>query len=193
MTSNDGAALGAEAARRLARLGSIRIKPGLTEDEFAAAERTFGIEFADDHRAFLAAGLPTGRGWPDWRGGEEDVLRDLLTWPVEGVLFDVEHNDFWYAGWPARPGDPAGRLALAETLLADVPQLIPVCGHRYLAPGRGSWGHPVLSIYQTDIVYYGTDLVDYLYQDFGAGPGAHREDPAWQPRATVPFWRDLVT
>jgi hypothetical protein len=40
---------------------------GLTDAEFDAVEHEFGFTFAPDHRAFLAAGMPTGRGWPDWR------------------------------------------------------------------------------------------------------------------------------
>jgi hypothetical protein len=47
--------------------------------------------------------------------------------------------------------------------------MIPVCSHRYLPAGRGTYGHPVLSIYQTDIIIYGTDLADYINQE----PGRH--------------------
>ena len=39
--------------------------------------------------------------------------------------------------------------------------------HRYLPAGRGNYGHPVLSIYQTDIIVYGTDLADYIDNEFG--------------------------
>lgn len=45
--------------------------------------------------------------------------------------------------------------------------MIPIYGHRYLPAGRGTHGHPVLSIYQTDIIVYGTDLADYINNDFG--------------------------
>jgi hypothetical protein len=50
-----------EAARRLARISCCEIGPGLTESEFARIEQEHGFEFADDHRAFLAAGLPLNR------------------------------------------------------------------------------------------------------------------------------------
>jgi len=68
---------------------------------------------------------------------------------------------------------------------------VPVYAHRYLPAGRGTSGHPVLSVYQTDIIYYGVDLSDYIHQEFG-GPGLSRTDPAWRPVATVPFWRDFL-
>ncbi|WP_158645546.1 hypothetical protein [Stackebrandtia albiflava] len=49
---------GTAAARRLAESGVAGIAPGLTDAEFTRLEARFGIEFAADHREFLAAGLP---------------------------------------------------------------------------------------------------------------------------------------
>lgn len=192
-----GARLGAEAARRLARTGTAEIRPGLTDPELDRIEREYGFEFADDHRTFLAAGLPVDkdrgrvRHWPDWRDGDPDDLRDRLRWPADGVLFDVEHNGVWPDGWGERPADLANALVTARLHLAWVPTLIPVYAHRFLPAGRGTSGHPVLSIKQTDVIYYGMDLVDYIHQEFG-GPGMDRTDARWNPRATVPFWRDFL-
>lgn len=39
-------------------------------------------------------------------------------------------------------------------------------GDGRLPLGRGTYGHPVLSIYQTDIIVYGTDLADYINCEF---------------------------
>jgi hypothetical protein len=64
-----GTPLGTEAAARLARLGCVDIQPGLTDAEFATIEQRFGFEFASDHRAFLAAGLPV------WTVGDDDPSR----------------------------------------------------------------------------------------------------------------------
>lgn len=160
-------------------------------------EDEFGFEFPDGLRAFLAVGipinLPPGPGqtwtepWPDWRNGGPDALREQLDWPVEGVLLDVEHNAFWHQSWGVRSHDRDARLAAARHHLAQAPALIPVYGHRYLPAGRGTFGHPVLSMWQTDVIYYGVDLLDYIGREFG--------DPADAnviARATVPFWRDLV-
>jgi hypothetical protein len=189
---SEGMFLGAEAARRLAEQRRVELEPGLTATELDRVEERFGLEFADDHRAFLSAGLPVGQSWPDWRDGDVEQLRDRLAWPVEGVLFDVEHNAFWHDEWGVRPADRGEALAVAGKRLLSVPQMIPVCSHRYLPAGRGTFGHPVLSMYQTDIIFYGVDLVDYVRQEFGAGDGLDRNDPRWQPHATVAFWRELV-
>lgn len=104
----------------------------------------------------------------------------------------MEHNAYWYGGWGERPTDSTAAIALAREQLCTVPQLAPVYSHRYLPAERGVSGHPVLSVHQTDIIYYGMDLLDYVHQEFSAGSGMDRADPRWQPRATVRFWREFV-
>lgn len=157
----DGQRLGAEAMARLRGRGVCAIGPGLTDAEFTRIETEYGFAFADDHRAFLAAGLPSGTGtepgrpdpWPDWRDGDPAALRQALDRPVEGVLFDVENNAFWYPDWGPRPDDPATALATARRMLARVPRMVPIYAHRYLPAGRGTSAHPVLSMMQTDIIF----------------------------------------
>lgn len=198
MLNRTGARLGRQAARLVASSGRCAIAPGLTKAEFDRIEAAFGIEFSDDHREFLAAGLPLDlpanaadrvTGWPDWRYGNPESLRARLRWPVEGVLFDVEHNVFWDETWGPRPSRTADALAEARGHLAHVPVMVPVCSHRYLPAGRGDWGHPVLSMYQTDIIIYGGDLTAYLHKELGI----RNPNPGTEPHPTVEFWRDLVS
>jgi hypothetical protein len=202
----DGHRLGVEAMRRLRSRSVCAVDAGLTDTEFARIEKEFGFQFADDHRAFLAAGLPVNVGlppqesgvlythsepWPDWRKGDPAVLRRFLDWPAEGVLFDVEHNGFWHVRWGARSDDRESAMKTARRKLAEVPKMVPVYGHRYLPEGRETFGHPVLSMWQTDIISYGLDLADYIDREFGdAGPGEGAD--AWPPQAAVEFWRDFV-
>ncbi len=197
MMDTKAVVVGERAARHLisvaARVAGLRVEAGLTDAEVDAVEARFGFAFAADHRAFLTTLLPTGPRWPDWRTGDDAELRRQLAWPVEGVLFDVENNRAWFADWGPRPLSTAQALAEARARLAGVPQLVPVYSHRYLPSGRTAAGHPVLSVYQTDVIYYGTDLVDYIHQEFAASGGTPRNDPRWRPRATVAFWRDLIT
>lgn len=200
MIHSDGTRLGEEAAIRLVQSGQYDIGPGLTGSELARIEHEYGFEFADDHRAFLSAGLPLNRSseqgqtwpgpWPDWRGGDPGDLREQLSWPVEGALFDVEHNDLWHSSWGERPDDVGQALSTAREHLNRAPKMIPVYAHRYLPAGPGTYGHPVLSIYQTDIIIYGTDLADYINHEL--------TDPArpigadWTPPAMVPFWSEFL-
>ncbi|WP_234334937.1 hypothetical protein [Streptomyces sp. NRRL S-118] len=176
-----------EAARALQGMLRTEIGPGLTERELDAVETRFGFTFSADHRVFLAAGLPRGSSrWPDWRNGDPEDLAGRLAWPVEGVLFDVEHNVFWHPAWPPRPAGKAEALRVARTELESVPKLVPVYGHRYLPGTAGEYGHPVLSVHQTDIILYGNDLTDYIHHEFAgrsSGLLAH---------ATVGFWSYFV-
>lgn len=160
----------------------VSVGPGLSDGEVGVVQDRFGFRFAADRRSFLQAGLPLGRGWPDWRGGDAEELRGWLEQPVSGVLFDVKQG-FWYPGWGERPEGRREAVRLAEMRLRDVPQLVPVYSHRYLPGIADQSGHPVLSVHQTDIVYYGNDLADYLHREFG-DPSADLGG-AW---ASVPFW-----
>jgi len=203
--SGEGARLGEEAARRLARAGQHEIGPGLTDAEFARLERDYDVEFAEDHRAFLAVGLPLNRPplnrppeagqtrfkpWPDWRDGDPADLREKLGWPVEGALFDVEHNALWHPSWGQRPAGNSQALSIARQHLTQAPTMIPVYAHRYLPAGRGTCGHPVLSIYQTDIIIYGTDLAEYIDHEFTTPD--RPISPGWIPPPMVPFWSEFL-
>lgn len=157
------------------------VEPGLTADEIARVEDTFGFAFADDHRAFLAAGLPVGPSWPDWRGEGRKSLAKRLQLPAEGILFAVEWGQFWHDGWGRRPARMKDALRSARYQLARVPQLVPVCSHHYLPVGPRTAGHPVLSVVQTDVVVASATLADYLEGKSGA-----------DAVPTVEFWSDLV-
>ncbi|MEV4614121.1 hypothetical protein AB0K43_16225 [Kitasatospora sp. NPDC049258] len=183
MTPRPPRPLTAAAAGELQRLIGTEPAPGLSERELDAVEARYGFRFAADHRVFLGAGLPLGGRWPDWRDGDPAVLREMLDWPVEGTLFDVEHNSFWYPRWGDRPAATAAAVEAARAHLAGVPQLVPVYGHRYLPGTPGRFGHPVLSVYQTDIIDYGADLTDYVRREFAGLPAQldHAD-------VTVEFW-----
>ena len=187
MTAQSSPPLTLEAARDLQRLLRAEIGPGLTERELDTVERRFGFTFSADHRVFLAAGLPNGsRRWPDWRNGDPEDLAEWLFQPVEGVLFDVEHNSFWHPDWSPRPAETSDALQVARSELASVPPLVPIYSHRYLPGTAGECGHPVLSVHQTDIIIYGNDLSDYVHHEFA---GRASRLPA---QATVGFWSYFV-
>lgn len=206
---NTGIELGMEAARRLRRWGSAEceIEPGLTDREFAEIEDEFGFQFADDHRAFLAAGLPVSvpyddppgvwrawdEPWPDWRDGDRAALRRQVAWPLECVAGYVEHG-FWPVEWGPRPDETEAALVTARKELEKVPVLVPVYAHRFLPAGRGTHGHPVLSVFHTDSIYYGADLAEWVrveFEDEDAEEKNHHRVPD-SAEATVRFWRDLL-
>ena len=78
----------------------------------------------------------------------------------------------------------------ARRHLTHVPKMIPVYAHRYLPAGHGSYGHPVLSIYQTDIMIYGTDLADFMDREFSSTGLSIEVNRI--PSGLVPFWGDFL-
>ncbi|MGP4058825.1 hypothetical protein ACTWP6_29065 [Mycobacterium sp. 4D054] len=179
--------LGAEAARRLDAAGTVTIERGMSDDELDRVEHEVGVEFADDHRAFLAAGLPTGGSWPNWRAEGRRSLTRRLQLPIVGVLFAVEWDRFWYDGWGRRPAQTKHALRTARYHLERAPMLVPICSHHYLPAGHGLSGHPVLSVVRTDVVIRGANLADYVSAEFGTV-----EPDARQAAVTVEFWSTLL-
>jgi hypothetical protein len=104
--------------------------------------------------------------------------------PSQGVLFDVEMNDFWLPEWGPRPKQMEEAKAVAIARLDEAPRLIPVYAHRMIPDRPHQVGNPVLSVHQTDIIYYGFDLDDYFRHEFGLlgrkpWPSEVRQVPFW--------------
>ena len=167
----------------------VEFGAGLSDAEVAAAESRFALRFPPDLRAFLQTALPQGPQFPDWRAGDELALREWLDRPRQGVLLDIEQGGFWLAEGGPRPPSMAEALRLAGELIAAAPRLIPIYAHRMIPDEPHLPGNPVFSVYQTDIIYYGFDLADYLRHEF-ALPG--REPFPEQPRP-IRFWDQIVS
>jgi len=80
--------------------------------------------------------------------------------------------------WGERPGDPAIAESYAREHLDRVPRLVPIYGHRYLTADPAHASSPVFSVYQTDVIYYGDNLLDYIASPTTSGvdllPGQRR-------------------
>lgn len=155
-----------EAALASLTRAGVRLETGLSRAEQKAIEARFGFTFAPDHAALLSACLPVGEGWPDWRGEPEDSLARRFDAPVEGALFDVSVNSFWPVSWGVKPEDPVTAAGAARRRLLLWPRMVPLHSHRYMAAGPA--GRVVFSIHQTDVIYYGSNLLDYFRREFGS-------------------------
>jgi hypothetical protein len=103
--------------------------------------------------------------------------------PLDGILFDVEH-DTWLPEWGVRPERIDDAKALVEQHVEEAPRLLPIYSHRIMPDRPHPPGNPVLSVHQTDIIYYGFDLDDYLRHEFGL-PGRK----PWPPEVrSIDFW-----
>lgn len=157
---------------------------GYSQDELDDAQAKYGLTFPPDLLALLLERRPA-QGY-DWRS-DEDQIRAMLKWPLEGLLFDVENNDLWWPEWGLRPGTQETRAEVVAAVVASAPKLIPLISHRYLPAEPNEAGNPVFSVYQSDVIYYGTDLVDYFDREFG-----DPNRPLPHPAKRIPFWSDLV-
>jgi hypothetical protein len=69
--------------------------------------------------------------------------------------------------------------------------LIPICSHRYIPAAPHEAGNPVFSVHQTDIIYYGADLMDYLQNEFNFYFGRTGYAITGSPKR-IPFWSELT-
>jgi hypothetical protein len=139
---------------------------GLSDTEINEIEKKYAFRFPLDLRDFLQTALPKGLPFPDWRFGDESHIREMLNAPLNGLLFDVEHGDFWMPEWGARPTLFEDAKKIVETQVDQAPRLIPIYAHRMMPDRPQAAGNPVLSVHQTDIIYYGFDLDDYFRNEF---------------------------
>ena len=169
------------------RDAGIQFAAGLTQNQIEAAEALHDFRFPPDLRAFPEFAVPIGERFPDWRSPGSEFIQDRLSWPAEGICFDVEHNSFWLSDWGPKPDSLQAALARARDAIRAAPFLVPVYSHRYLPAVPCVAGNPVFSVYQTDIIYYGLDLCSYLFAEFKLpNPFPLPESPR-----SIEFWGEL--
>jgi hypothetical protein len=163
----------------------IVLEPGLTDEEITRVEEAYDFSFPPDLRQFIQTALPVSGGFPNWRSESATNLRHrYLDRPVRGILFDVEHNDFWPQAWGPRSAD----LAEAGRRLKLAPPLIPVRSHHFLPANPLEEGNPVFSVRQTDIACVGRDLTSYLMSLFG--PDGHANTGVGE--LVISFWTEAA-
>ena len=160
--------------------------PGLSDQELRRQESACEFKFPPDLAEFLQAALPTGRQWPNWRGGPEDFLA-FSERVLDGILFDIEWNEFWAPSWGERPKNLLDARRVATELFKAAPPLIPIFAHRAVPSEHRLVGNPVLSVWQTDIIVYADSLANFLR--FGYHPG-ERDGSEFAPG--FHFWSELV-
>lgn len=171
----------------------VAFDTGLTSSEFERIESDYGFQFPPDLREFLSIGLPVANDFPNWRSGKitwganSKSITAHMNWPMEGICFDIENNRFWMRDWGAKPDDLREAFRVVRAMVEKAPPLIPVFSHRFLPADPPIEGNPVLSVYQTDIIYYGQDLASYWVHEFEL-PLAHEDK---EPRR-IRFWSAII-
>jgi hypothetical protein len=192
---------------------------GFSDAEIDSFEKIWNVRFPPDYRLFLQLlGAPDrpmmmfGYGdrkeervqgespsFYNWRT-DSDAIHEAMAWPLEGLLFDVEHNVLWLDSWGVRPDDREGRQQRLSDLILEAPPLIPIIGHRYLLGMPIQAGNPVLSVYQSDIIFYGSDfrefliaeLSDLLEIDHNEAYEVADEGITRTEIERIPFWGEII-
>jgi hypothetical protein len=173
------------------REAGVTFAPGLTDTEAKRAEAHHAFRFPPDLKEFLMAGLPVSDGWPNWRDVNNREIARMTAWPFEGMCFDIANNAFWLEEWGPKPPLNEAAFAVAKAHFDEAPTLIPVCGHRYVPDAPCLAGNPIFSVHQTDIIYYGSDLGNYLENEFHY----YFKTPEYlikEPVRRIAFWSRLV-
>jgi hypothetical protein len=166
----------------------ITFEVGLTDKEILAIESEFHFVFPQDLRAFLQTAVPVGPQFANWRNEDKTSIQQMLDWPLEGLLFDIENNNLWQESWGAKPSDIQKAKEVLKELIKKAPTLIPIFSHRMMPDLPHTAGNPVFSIYQSDIIYYGSHLEDYLRREF-----LHHSVSSSEAPRPIEFWGTLVS
>jgi hypothetical protein len=97
--------------------------PGYAKWELEAAQERHGLRFPPDLVELLLDRRPV-HAW-DWRS-DDDGIRRALRHPLEGLLFDVEHNALWWPEWGDRPATEEARAGVVSAVVQAAPRLIPI-------------------------------------------------------------------
>jgi hypothetical protein len=93
----------------------------------------------------------------------------------------------WLDSWGGRPSDAEGRQERVSELVSKAPSLVPVISHRYLLGTPVKAGNPVLSVYQSDIIIYGSNFRNFLTADLSDLLGLDHEEAYRRAIEGVPF------
>jgi hypothetical protein len=174
----------------------VHFDNGLTDDELSQVETIFDFKFPPDLKLFLQTALPTSDRFVNWRLGlnskeETAKIIERLNWPLDGMLFDLQSNDFWIKRWGDKPNTYEEQERIAKEKYLTFPKLIPIYSHRYIPSLPGEEGNPIFSVYQMDIIYYGYDLATYFANEFGFKLTTEFE-LLDKPKREIEFWSKWV-
>ena len=183
-----------ERIREILTNNEIKLFEGLTDEEFEKIENFYSIKFPTSLRILYKSFLPEFYNWRDFSEENVEKIKDYLNAPLQGILFDIQYNDFWKKCFGQKTDNinENKRIALEYLKNANnetVPKLIPIYSHRFVPCYPDIIDIPVISVVQTDIIYYGNDLEDYFENEFHE---KKTKEPADLHNKYIPFWTDII-
>lgn len=163
---------------------------GMSTAEIESVEAELGFRLPEDFSYFLQNVQDPGAVLFPWADFRIEKYKEQVERVLGGIEFDVEQNGLWLERWSKRPNSLRKSISLVRDDFASWPRLLPIHNHRFLAAEPCRNGNPVFSIMQTDIIYYGSDLGNYLENEFIAGRAAHQVD--FDRIRRIDIWSDLA-
>ena len=180
-----------EIIRKLKQAG-VSFAEGLSVDEIRSIEGFYEIHFPRELILFYQEALPVSEGFYDWKNFSEanvKMIRERIRRPKRDLLDEDEMKDMeWKEVWGEEPTSQAEKEALLMRKINNAPTLVPVFKHRYIA-NQYKEDNPVLSIYGSDMIYYGENLSQYLLIEFGL---KGQDDIDYKTIQSVDFWSDFI-
>lgn len=158
---------------------------GYTQAQLDEAQERFALKFPPDLIALYLERRPVDAY--DW-AKDHEAIRDRLSWPLDGLWFDVQHNTLWLPEWGTKPPKAEDQYAILKAAVDAAPKLIPLISHRFIPEEPHEAGNPIFSVYQSDIIYYGSNLEDYFAREFGG----YTSRPYPATFKEIRFWSTLV-
>jgi hypothetical protein len=159
---------------------------GYTRSQLDEAQDRYDLRFPPDLIDLYLEKRPAdGYAWDT----EDARIREMLEWPYDLLLFDVEHG-FWWPDWGERPEIAEHRAEVLRSALRQVSRLIPIIAHRFVPETPDERGNPVFSMHGFDTIYYGADLTDYFQRELH--PALFPGVPLPGEVRRIPFWSDIV-
>uniref|UniRef100_A0A0D9XEG9 Knr4/Smi1-like domain-containing protein n=1 Tax=Leersia perrieri TaxID=77586 RepID=A0A0D9XEG9_9ORYZ len=150
------------------RANGVAVLPGLSDAEFARAEAEMGFTFPPDLRAVLARGLPSGPGFPDWRG--RAGLRAAFDLPAAAAALQIAKGALWPRCWGPRPADPDRARRVARSSIRRAPLLVPLFDRCYLPCRPCLAGNPVFFITDDSVLCCGLDVLHFFTRESSFQP-----------------------
>ncbi|KAL5206030.1 hypothetical protein ABZP36_034239 [Zizania latifolia] len=150
------------------RATGVAVLPGLSDAEFARAEAEMGFTFPPDLRAVLALGLPSGPGFPDWRG--RAGLRATFDLPAAASSLQIARGALWPRCWGPKPADPDRARRLARSAIRRAPLLVPLFDRCYLPCRPCLAGNPVFFITDDRVLCCGLDVLHFFTREASFQP-----------------------
>lgn len=164
---------------------------GMSENKILDVQKQLGFLLPKDFKCLLQNVQDPNGDMFDWNHFSKKRYDDLIEWVWKGIEFDISENCFWLENrWGSRPESMEDRFKIGRKDFETWPKLLPLFGHRFLPATPCLSDNPVFSIMQTDIIYYGSNLANYLINELM--PAGGQATPSREAFRKIDVWSQIT-